>query len=114
MSETKVNSIMEIINDALEHYSRISSQAGEWNSIIPTALEFYRVMHTSSMHNIDHYYDDEFNRYTFDVLENVVWIFCLDSRLIDEKALNSKWGQSKIRIAVYSLRNLIYVRYRKC
>jgi len=32
----------EVCDQALAHYEAISSEAGEWNSLIPKAIEFYR------------------------------------------------------------------------
>jgi len=33
----------ELCDSALAHYERIAEQASEWNSLVPKAIEFYRV-----------------------------------------------------------------------
>jgi len=61
MSETdcKKTPMWELCRDALAHYEKIASQSGEWNSLIPKAIEFYKKMHTPYDESIDRYYQEE-------------------------------------------------------
>ena len=45
----------ELCKDALEHYIKLSNNSCDYNSLIPKAIEFYRLMHTPSNFRIEDY-----------------------------------------------------------
>lgn len=34
--------IEELVRDAEEHYERLATESGEWNSLVPKALKYYK------------------------------------------------------------------------